>query len=86
MVWSIGSTWPIAKIRPVNRDRLIIRTEPLLQWAISRRVEIELSAGNNKTSGPCPLQSAASSIDMPSHCHASFSVCIGRKFLSFRRW
>ena len=37
-----------------------------LTWHYSRRVEIELSAGNNKTRRPWPLQSAPSSIVAPS--------------------
>ena len=57
---------PIAKTGPVNRDRLVIRGKPLLKWSHFTPVEIELGAGNNKTSGPCPRQSAPSSMVVPS--------------------
>src|SRR5262249_3574818 len=79
----MAQTWSIAKPGPVSRDRLVVRTESPLKWAhfTPDRNRAE-RAGNNKTSGPCPLQSAASSIDMPSCCHVSSSVCIDCKFLS----
>jgi len=51
---------------------------------ISRRVEMELKAGKSNTVGPCPYQSMSRSIDTPSHCHVSRSLCIERFHLKAR--
>jgi hypothetical protein len=66
----------IAETWPVRGNNLKVFAQPSCSGRISYRVEIELSAGSNKTVGPCPLRSQPSSTVLSSRLHVTCSVCI----------
>jgi len=64
----------LAKSRPVHGERRIAARQALLQRSISRRLEIELSAGSSSTFGPVPLASAPRRMVCPRQFQSSVRV------------